>query len=124
MAETILAALIMIVILGTIFLIGGIFFTTFLGNRLKNWLGEKILSHIPFFQTITGLTRQLTGVEKENYAVVEVDLYHNRSKTLGLLTETLNDGRCVIYVPFAPLVSVGQVYIVEKENVKYLNISI
>ena len=43
---------------------------------------------------------------------------------LGLITETLNDGRYFIYIPFAPVLNIGQVHIVPKENVTILDISI
>ena len=85
---------------------------------------KTILERIPFFQTLKGVTRQIAGVEKGNYKVVEVDLLGNNNKSLGFLTETLTDARCVIYIPFAPILSIGQVHIIAQENVKILDLSL
>ena len=121
--ESIIAGIILVIILGAFFFISGIFFKTYLGSRFENWLEKKVLDHVPFYQTIRGVTRQFTGIEKGKYSVVEVDLYGNANKVIGLLTETLSDGRCVIYIPFAPLINIGQVHIVTGENVKKLDLS-
>jgi len=39
------------------------------------------------------------------------------------LTETLTDGRYVVYIPFAPFITFGQVQIIAKENVKNLSMT-
>jgi uncharacterized membrane protein len=122
--EMTIAIILVVIILGVFFFISGLLLKTYLGNRFEKWLEKTILERIPFFQTIRGVTRQITGVEKGNYAVVEVDLYGNNNKSLGFLTETLTDGRCVIYVPFAPLINIGQIHIVAKENIKVLDLSL
>ena len=124
LVESILAAAIMIVILGIFFFICGFILNTYLGKRFKSWLEKTILENIPFFNTISGVVNQITGNTKGNYAVAEVDLYGNNNKLLGILTETLSDGRCVIYVPFAPLINIGQVHIVAKDNINILDISL
>ena len=80
--------------------------------------------HIPFYKTFLGVANQVAGKEKENYPVVEVDLHGNNNKVLGLLTETLADGRHIVYTPFAPVINIGQVHIVANENIKVLNLSI
>jgi len=51
-------------------------------------------------------------------------LYGNNNILLGLITETLSDGRYFIYIPFAPVINMGHVHIVAKENVKFLDISV
>ena len=50
--------------------------------------------------------------------VVELSMDGNNSQVLGLLTETLSDGRHLVYCPFAPLMNVGQIHIVDEKNIK------
>ncbi|MCD4731233.1 MAG: hypothetical protein K8R74_11560 [Bacteroidales bacterium] len=122
--RTIIATILLIIILGLFFFVGGLILKTYLGNRFKNWLKRTILENIPFFSTLNSVVHQITGVEKGNYAAVEVSLYDNENKLLGIHTETLSDGRFIVYIPFAPVVTIGQVYIVNRENVKVLDISL
>ncbi len=122
--ESIVAAILMLAILGAFFFISGLILKSYFGNRFKNWLEKSFLERIPFFNTISGVFNQLTGKKKGDYSVVEVDLYGNNTKLLGILTETLTDGRYVIFIPFAPLINIGQVHIVARENATILDISL
>ena len=124
LVKTIIALVIVAIVLAFIFFISGVFLKTYLGNSFKNWLEKKILVHVPFFETFKNLTGQITGVDTGSYAVVEVKLNENNTVTLGLLTETLTDGRYVVYCPFSPLINIGQVHIVPKENLKRLDLSL
>jgi uncharacterized membrane protein len=124
LSETIVATIVMAVILGAFFFITGSLLKTYAGKQFSDWLEKTLLERIPFFKTISGVTRQITGVDKGQYAIVEVDIYGNNNRVLGLLTETLSDGRCVVFIPFAPVVNIGQVHIVTKENIEYLDIPI
>ena len=122
--ETILAVVLVVAILAIFFFIGGLVFQTYLGKSLNKWLEDRVLNRIPVYKTIKGVTRQFAGIEKGNHAIAEVDLYGNNNKLLGLLTDTLPDGRYVVYIPFAPVLSIGQVHIVPKEQVELLDISL
>ena len=124
MLKTVIAISIVILVLVVVFFISGLLLKSYLGNRFKNWLEEKVLSHIPFFDTIKNITRQVTGVEKNDYSVVEVNLNENQSNMLGVKTETLSDGRHVVYCPFSPLINVGQMHIVSEENIKRVDLSL
>lgn len=124
LTEAVIAIVIVVVFLSIVFFIIGIIFKTTQGIRFQNWLQNQVLSHIPLYKTLRGITLQLTGVSKANYPVVEVALNQGGSKSLGIMTDTLADGRCVIYFPFAPIINVGQINIVEKENVKILDMSL
>jgi len=121
--ESTVAIILILLIFGLFFFISGLILKTYLGNSFKNWLENKVFEKIPFYNTIKSITKQFAGIEKKNYPVVEVDLYGNKTKSLGLMTETLPDERCVVYLPYAPLMTIGQVQIVSKKNVKVLDIS-
>ena len=124
MLKTAIAIVIVILVLGLGFFVSGLLLKSYLGNRFKNWLEEKILSHIPFFETIRNITKQITGIEKNNYTVVEVNLNENNSSMLGVKTETLSDGRHVVYCPFSPLINIGQMHIVSEKNIKHVDLSL
>lgn len=124
LVRTIVAGILLIIIIGLLFFVCGLLLKTYLGKRFKNWLERTILENIPFFNTINSVIHQITGVEKGNYAAVEVSLHGNENKLLGIHTDTLPDGRFVVYIPFAPIVNIGQVYIISRENVKILDISL
>lgn len=122
--EAIIAIAIVTVALIAILLALGILFKTSEGQNLQKWLQDKVLLHIPLYKTLRGITLQITGKGKTNYPVVEVELHDKNIKSIGMMTDTLADGRCVIYFPFAPTINIGQVSIVEKEKVKILDMSL
>lgn len=124
LVKTIIALVIVAIVLAFIFFISGVLLKTYLGSSFENWLEKKILVHVPFFETFKNLTGQITGVNKSSYVVVEVKLNENNAVLLGLMTETLTDGRHIVYCPFSPLINIGQVHIVPEENIKRLDLSL
>ena len=122
--RAIIAGILLIILLGLFFFVNGLILKTYLGGRFKNWLNRRLLEHIPFFNTINNVIHQISGVEKGDYGAVEVSLSGSENKLLGIHTDTLPDGRFVVYVPFAPIVSIGQIYLVSRENVKELDIKL
>lgn len=124
LVKTAIALVIVAVVLALVFFISGVFLKTYLGSSFKNWLEKKILVHVPFFETFKNLAGQITGVNTSSYAVVEVKLNENNAVILGLITETLTDGRHLVYCPFSPLINLGQVHIVPEENLKRLDLSL
>ena len=123
--RTVIVTIIILFALGIFFFISGVFFNSYFGTMFKKWLEKKLIKHIPFFNTINNVVHQLTGVDKEKkYEAVEVDLYGNNTWMLGIRADTLNDGRFVVYIPFGPIFNIGQVYFVDKKNVKTLDITL
>ena len=111
-------------ILGFFFFINGLILKTYVGNSFKSWLENKILTNIPFFDTLKGVTSQLAGANKGVYKVVAVKINSENSKILGLLTDTLDDGMCIVYCPFSPVINIGQVHIVAKENISKVDMTV
>lgn len=122
MIKLVIVIILLLIILGVFFFIGGLILKTYAGNKLKDWFEEKVLFRIPMYKTLSGVTKQFTGIEKEKYPIAEVDLYGSGVKMLGLVTETLDDGRYLVYTPFSPLLNVGQLHIVPKDKVEVLDI--
>jgi uncharacterized membrane protein len=122
--ETIIAISIIIIFLSLLFFLTGLVFKTKPGKQFQKWLQESFLNRIPMYKTLRGITLQLTGVNKDNYPVVEVNLHGSKARSVGLLTDTLDDGRAVVYLPLAPILNIGQVYIIPKEDIKVIDISL
>jgi hypothetical protein len=70
------------------------------------------------------MTSQLTGAENIENPAVEIDIYNNGVKKYGIIMEKLEDGRFVVFTPFIPMISLGEVFIVEKEQIKVLKVSL
>jgi len=118
LVKTVIASALVILVLAVVFFLSGLLLKSYLGRSFKNWLENMVLTHVPFYDTIKNITSQFTGLNKGKYVVVELSLDGNNSVILGLLTETLSDGRHLVYCPFAPLMNVGQIHIVDDENIK------
>ena len=123
-SDTLIAIIVVIILLGIFFLLAGIFFNTRLGKVFHKWIEKNIFSRIPLYDTLSNITKQFVGIEKSNYKVVEVDLYGTNNTSVGLWTDTLSDGRCVVYFPFSPLMNVGQLHFLPQENLKVLDVSV
>lgn len=111
-----------IIILLCLFILGFIF-NSYLGKKVTKWLEDNLLSYIPFYKALKGVTTQFIGFEDSNFPVVEVSLYGNDNKQLGVITETLKDGRYMVYIPLSPMISIGNLHIVPKENIEILDVS-
>lgn len=114
--KSVVAALLIILGLGLFFLICGILLKTYLGRSFNSWMERHLFDKIPFFKTLQRVVTQFTGVEKGTYTVVEVQ-FENGSSILGIHTETLEDGRFLVFCPYAPIINIGQIHMVSKERV-------
>lgn len=113
----------------TIILIAGIFVTNFVTEPMYSWF-KRMMNRLPLlnfiFSSIKDLTEAFVGDEKKfNHPVlVEVE---GGMKRIGFLTQ--NDltkldlpGDAIVYFPFSYSFA-GQVYVVSKDKIKYLNMS-
>ena len=67
------------------------------------------------------LTGSIAGVGATQFTPAEVDLYGADSRTLGLIVDELPDDRMAIFVPAAPMATIGQVHILPRESVRILD---
>ncbi len=98
-------------LIGLCFLLG-LLVQTRLGVVLKRWFNRNIGRRIPMFNAIASLTRRFVGLEGKHFAPVEVDLYSSEARLLGFLIEKLPDDRSVVFIPSAPVATMGNVYII------------
>lgn len=124
LTNTIIATLFVILVIVAFFFIAGLLLNTFWGKSTKNWLEQNIFERIPMYSTLSQLTQRIAGIENSNFPVVELDLYGTANRVLGIVIDTLPDGRLIVYTPSSPVITVGQLNLVTKENTKVLDVSI
>jgi len=116
-------ALTAVALIGLCF-ITGLLVRTRLGITLGNWFMRKVAPRIPMYRALSNLTKRFIGVEGHEFAPVEVDLFGSSARTLGFLVETLPDGRCAVFIPTAPIATVGNVYLLQMDSVTFVDASV
>lgn len=122
--NAIIVTVVVILAIVAFFFIAGLLLNTLWGRNVKSWLETKLFERIPFYSTLKQLTERITGIENSNFPVVEVDLFGTSNRVLGIVIDTLPDERMIVYAPSSPVITVGQLIIVEKENAAKLDASI
>ena len=110
-------------LVGLCFLIGLIVQTPF-GLTLRSWLNRNVAKRIPMYGAISSLTKRFAGLDGNKFAPIEVDLYDSSARALGFLIELLPDDRCTVFVPSAPVATVGNIYVVSRSKITKLDGSV
>lgn len=119
-----IAAVVVILEIILFFFVAGLLLNTIWGKSASSWLERTIFERIPFYSTLKQLTQRFAGIENSNFPVVEIDLFGTSNRVLGIVIDTLPDGRLMVYTPSSPVITVGQLVIVEKENARTIDVSI
>lgn len=122
--KTVIALLFVAVIIVLMLLIVGLLMKSYLGKSFSSWLDSNVLEKVPMYSTLKGIVNQFVGVEKSNFPVVEVDLFGTSNRVLGLMTDTLEDGRHLVYVPLSPIANIGQLHVVSAANLKITDLAV
>ncbi len=102
----------------------GLVVQTKLGTALRNWMNSNVARRIPMYNAISSLTRRFAGLEGNQFAPVEVDLYDSSARAVGFLIEDLPDDRCTVFIPSAPVATIGTIYVVEQQKIRKLDASV
>lgn len=102
----------------------GLVVQTRLGDVLKRWFGRNVGRRIPMFNALSSLTKRFAGFDGENFASVEVDLYDSSARMIGFRIENLPENRCAVFIPSAPVATVGNVYVISRDKVTEINASV
>ena len=102
----------------------GLIVQTRLGVALKTWLNSNVARRIPMYNAISSLTKRFAGLEGNKFAPVEVDLHGSTARVIGFLIEILPDDRCAVFIPSAPVATVGNIYVVSQEAITKLDASV
>ena len=101
----------------------GLFVRTRVGSASKHWFGRNVASRIPMYNALANLTRRFAGVDGTQFAPVEVDLYGSGTRAVGFLVEELPESRAAVFVPTAPVATVGNLYIVSRDRIRRIDAS-
>jgi len=121
MVNVICATLIAVTVAVMFCFLTGLIVRTSWGGATKDWVEKKLLSRMPIYSMIKNLTHRFVGQSGEQFAPAEVDLYGSDSRLLGFIVEVLPDERVVVFIPFAPAATVGQVHILPQERIQKLD---
>ena len=103
-------------------LLTGVLVSSGLGKKFAHFVEKGIAEKVPLLGLIRNLTLSLTGSGNSKLKPAEIDLQGSGACLLGFLMEILPDGRSVVFIPSAPAVTLGQVYIVPAERVHLLDV--
>lgn len=118
-----MSAIALLALVGLCF-VTGLVVRTRVGDAVKRWFGRNVAKRIPMYGAISSLTRRFAGIDGEQFAPVEIDLYDSGTRAMGYLVESLPDGRCTVFVPTAPVATVGNLFIVAKDKVQRIDASV
>tara|TARA_B100000809_G_scaffold63282_2_gene59989 strand:- start:10364 stop:10969 length:606 start_codon:yes stop_codon:yes gene_type:complete len=116
------ARLTAVLVLIFICLLAGLLAKTKSANQLKDWIESTLLSNIPGYSMIKGMTETAIGIESSNENEI---MLVNIEETwqLGILMDQVDDELFTIFLPGAPSPMSGDVVFVKKERLKKLDIS-
>ncbi|MGI9386967.1 MAG: DUF502 domain-containing protein [Methyloligellaceae bacterium] len=94
-----------------------------LRTRLGTWTFEKIesrlLNHLPGYNMLATLLRGFAE-DHENYRPALVTLISDGPAALAFVMEDNGGGHLTVFVPSAPMMTVGSIYLVERNRVQAL----
>ncbi len=116
-----LSRIIALVALLLLCFIAGLFAKTKKVNYLKKWIEAKVLSNIPGYTLLKGMTESALGLDSEDLKdVVLVDI--EEVWQIGFLMDEIDDELSTVYIPGAPNPMSGDVFFVKKERLKKLDL--
>ena len=99
----------------------GIALRTSIGQAARDRIENSLLQKLPGYTLFRGLTRQLVGENQESVwkpALAEIE----EALVPAFIIEEFDDGRFTAFVPAAPTLLAGAVYILSAERVHPLNV--
>ena len=117
-----IARLVAMLVLIFICLFAGLLAKTRIANQFKDWIESNILSNIPGYSMIKGMSETAVGLETKNENEI---MLVNIEETwqLGVLMDQIDEELFTIFLPGAPSPMSGDVVFVKKERLKKLDIS-
>jgi uncharacterized membrane protein len=116
-----ISRIIALLILLLVCFIAGLFARDKYADKLKKWIEAKVLSNIPGYSLIKGMTESAAGMDSENLKdVVLVDI--EEVWQIGFLMDEIDDQLSTVYIPGAPNPMSGDVFFVKNERLKKLDL--
>jgi len=102
----------------------GLLIRTRFGLMIKRGFNRHIGDRIPMYNALASLTQRFAGQEGSDFAPVEVDMYHSSARAIGFRIENLPGDRCAVFVPSAPVATIGNIYVVARCDVTDISASV
>jgi uncharacterized membrane protein len=116
-----MARIIALFLLLLICFVAGLFAKTKKANAIKNWIENNILSHIPGYSLLKGMTESAIGLDSKDLKdVVLVDI--EEVWQIGFLMDKIDDELSAVYIPGAPNPMSGDVFFVKNDRLKKLDL--
>ena len=110
-----------IVLLLVLCFLCGLVVRTAVGRAVGPWLDTRVFSHMPGYELLRRFARHIGGdIEELEGTPVVVRLGDTRQ--IGLMIERNATGELTVFVPLAPMPSIGFVYIVNAEAVEQADV--
>lgn len=77
---------------------------------------STVLNEIPGYQIVANVARGFSAGEA-SYIPVLVELHGPGAAVMGFVMEEHADGRATVYVPSAPVLTVGSIFVVDRERI-------
>ena len=119
--NTIIVAILAVIIIFLTCFIMGLIVRTSWGVSGRDWFERRVLNRLPMYSTFKNLTQRFVEHEGTQFTPAEIDLFGSDCMVIGVIVEELIDGRVSVFVPITPAATVGQVYLVPAERVKPLD---
>ena len=103
-------------------LLAGLFAQTRLATRSVGWLERGLLSKLPGYNFLKGISESLVGFETDHRQEVVLARIED-SWQIGFLMERLEKDHYAVFVPGAPSIWSGSVYLMTEERFQRINIS-
>ncbi len=100
------------------FVVGALVRTN-IGSWFHERIENRILKQIPGYEIISNILKGFAQ-KKIAYPAARIRLTAPGAEVLGFVMEKNNDGALTVFVPSAPAVTVGSLYIVDRERVTML----
>ncbi len=102
----------------------GLMLQTRVGAFMRDWLNRHVGDRIPMYNALSSLTQRFAGNEGESFKPVEIDLYGSDTRLIGFEIEKLPNERLAVFVPSAPVSTVGNIYVVPRNRISPLQASV
>jgi uncharacterized membrane protein len=116
-----LSRIIALFILLLVCFMAGLFTKTTKASQFIKLIEDNILSHIPGYSLLKGMTESAAGLDSEYLKeVVLVDI--EEVWQIGFLMDKIDEELCTVFIPGAPNPMSGDVVFVKKERLKILDL--
>jgi uncharacterized membrane protein len=98
----------------------GLAVRTTAGRYLGVWLERRLLQYLPGYDLLKLLSRKLSGKDEGSFGK-PVLVRNGDVRQIGFLMEELPDQTVTVFVPVAPAMTVGWVYLVQADRIERLS---